>query len=239
MHTLICFAASFFIVNILLLALLIITGHNIFLLITNIYISNFVLIPAVAIICATRNIILRKSFIANITISLISIILIGTFIYATCIEPANLKIEHLTIQTDKFSGEITVAHVTDFQSAKVGSYEESVIDKLVELSPDIIFHTGDMVKPYHRKDRQNELKALAVLFKKLNPKYGTYNVGGNLDNLQDSKQFDDTSGSSTLINKNIVIAGNGIELDILGLTFEQSFNGDKYAIRNWIRKSMD
>jgi predicted MPP superfamily phosphohydrolase len=237
MHTLLCFAAAYFIVNLMLFALMIFTGHGIFRLIGNVYISNLVIIPAVAIVYAIWSMIRRKRFAANITISIISIIFIGTFIYATFIEPANLKIQHHTIQTDKFSGEITIAHITDFQSAKVGAYEESVIEKINELKPDIVFHTGDMVQPHNSDNRQKELKALAVLLKKLNPKYGTYNVNGNIDRPQDSKQFDDTSGSSTLINESIVISDNGLDIDILGLTFEQSMNGDRFAITNWINNS--
>lgn len=233
-HSLQYLAAAFFIVNVLLIIL---TGHSIFRLIAYVYISNFVIIPAVTIIYAIYGLIRRKNFAANITIFIISIMMIGTFIYATYIEPTNLKVEHHTIQTDKFSGEITVAHVTDFQSAKVGAYEESVIDKLVAISPDIIFHTGDMVQPYDLNEKQNEIRTLAKLFRKLEPKYGTYNVMGNLDSSQNSKIFTDISGTTTLINESIVVSDSDIEIDIHGLSFDQSMNGDRYAITNWINNS--
>jgi predicted MPP superfamily phosphohydrolase len=236
-HALLRMAGAFLIVNFLLVGAMAFTGHDIFTLIANVYLSNFVVLPCAAIIYSIWSMVRRKCFAGNIIVSVISVMLIGVFIYATFIEPKNLTVEHITIQTDKFAGEIVVAHVTDFQSAKIGAYEEGVIDKLVELNPDIIFHTGDMVQPYDRDDRSKEVKALAVLFKKLNPKYGVYNVLGNLDRPQDSIKFDSNSQTTTLNNEGIIISDGGLEIDVHGLTFEQSFNGDRYAITNWLNNS--
>jgi len=230
-------ASIYFFVNLLLIFQFILIPTNIFGMIRYLYICNFVIIPCLGLVYSVYNLIFQKNRRPGITVLLFSILFLCVFCYATLIEPRSLKIEEYAIQTDKIEGQIVVAHISDFQSARVGSYEAGVIDKLIELDPDIILHTGDLVQPYDNDDRQNELEKLSRLFVKLKPKYGIYNVVGNIDGSMDLTDFDLISGSKTLISENIEISDKGIELDILGLTFEQSINGDRFAITNWINKS--
>ena len=232
------FAALYILLDILLIGLCSATGGNIFHLILWVYISNFVIVPFIAIIYAVFQFI-RENYRVSLAVFVIAVIFLSTFVYATFIEPKDLKIKRHQIFTDKFTGEVTIAHITDFQSAKVGAYENWVIETINEIDPDIIFHTGDFVQPYNSEDRIGEIKKLAGLFKKLNPKYGTYNVMGNIETVSDIKVFDQISGTNTLLDENIIISDTGIELDILGLSLAKSMKGDRYGITRWLIKSKD
>ncbi len=230
------FGIVYFILDLFLFTLFALRVINIFRAIFFIYMSNFLIIPVIGLSYSIYNLIKTKKYRPNLIVLSISVILLSVFCYATYIEPQNIKIDTWEIVTDKVKKPLTIAHISDVQAAKVGKYEEKAFKILAELEPDIIFHTGDLVQPYDYNNYEKELIKVAGLFKKLSPKYGIFNVIGNVDDPRLIRLFDKTSGVKTIINENKITSGQGFRLNILGLSFQQSANGDRNTIIEWMNK---
>ena len=225
----------YFLLDVVLLAWLLFDVIGIFRFICLVYVSNFLVIPAIATAWSIHRILRSKDHCIGFGTLAISVSLLLLFFYSTFIEPRAVRIDEVRIASDKIEGELTIAHISDVQSAGVGSYEEGVFEKLVELNPDIIFHTGDLVQPHNPDNRERELVKLAKLFKKLSPEYGIYNVPGNLDSRRMLEVFDGASGAKSLAGGSVTVTGAGWTMDILGLSFGQSMEGSKYGIVKWLK----
>ena len=131
--------------------------------------------------------------------------------------------------------ELTIAHISDIQTGKVGGYEEKVFEILRQQKPDVIFHTGDLVQVHGYENRENELRKLGDLFKGLDFEYGVYNVEGNIDHAKQIRFFDEAAGVETLRNENIVIKDESFLIDVLGLAWADSKNGSRAIIEEWVK----
>ena len=235
-HPVLIFAVIYLLLDFLAVVLFFFDVFSLFRAILFIYISNLVVLPAIGVIYFFANVLRKRHNRANLAVSAISILLLCTFIYATFIEPRNLEVIEIEIITDKIDGEVVIAHISDIQSKKIGAYEEKVFDTLAELKPDVVFHTGDLIQPLSAEQLSAGLGMLAELFSRLEPRYGVYNVLGNIDYEPMTGAFDKQAGIKTLVDESIVIRGEGFELDILGLSWKQSIEGDKRTIDRWLGK---
>jgi len=168
-----------------------------------------------------------------------SVLILSVFVYATYIEPNAIEINKIDLRTDKFDGELTIAHISDIQTSSIDGYEKKVFKILSELNADMIIHTGDLVQPYDHDDYEIVLNNLADLFAELEPKHGIFNVVGNVDNWKMIPLFDVRSGVRTLVNESVTINDGSIEARILGLSWPQSRNGDKGTIARWVNNNKD
>jgi hypothetical protein len=200
-----------------------------------IYLSNFIVIPALGAAYSIHKILGGRDYCVGFGVFAISVCFLLLFFYSTFIEPRALRIDVVAIPSTKVESELTIAHISDVQSASVGSYEEKVFERLVQLKPDIIFHTGDLVQPHNPENYERELVKLAQLFKKLNPEYGIYNVPGNVDRPRMLEVFDEASEVRTIAGRSVTIEGPGWVLDVLGLSFEQSLGGSRQKIAKWLK----
>ena len=232
------FIAGFYLLLDLFIGLLFLFGRfSLFRTISFIYYSNFVVLPISGLIFFFINLLRKKNSPLNLAILSISLVLLSIFIYATYVEPRSLRIIEIEINTDKFDTELTIAHISDIQSKRIGAYEKKVFEKIAEIQPDIVFHTGDLIQAFPEDEYEYQLASLARLFKKLNPKYGVFNVIGNIDHESKIKTFDRKSGVKTLINSSTEVIGEGFQLDVLGLSWLQSMEGDKDRIDKWLQNN--
>ncbi len=223
-----------------LVAMLFLLGRfSVFRSIFCMYWSNFVVFPAFGLIYFFFTVIRKKNNWASLVICSISIALFGVYVYASLIEPRSLQIVEIEIHTDKIKTDLVIAHISDIQSASVGAYEQKVFEKLGQLNPDIIFHTGDLIQLHDADDYQEQLHRIAELFKRLKPRYGVFNVLGNVDHELMIQGLDRMAGTKTLINRNTEIVGDGFKLAVLGLSCAQSMRGDRATVVKWLENSRD
>lgn len=135
---------------------------------------------------------------------------------------------------DAFKG-LRAVHISDIHS---GSFTdkyavEEGINKILELNPDIIFFTGDLVN-----DHAHEMDSFRDLFRKLraplgvfsilgNHDYGEYALPGGLsekervekvkDNVEKLKELHQNLGWQLLMNEHAVISRNGQTIAVLGI----------------------
>jgi predicted MPP superfamily phosphohydrolase len=102
-------------------------------------------------------------------------------VYATHIEPNNLQLREVVIQSEKIERPFTLLHLSDIQSGGIGRYETKVFQKIRALDPDLILHTGDLLQPRGGLTRKGELPKLAALFETINPPLGMFTVEGESD----------------------------------------------------------
>jgi predicted MPP superfamily phosphohydrolase/dolichol kinase len=107
--------------------------------------------------------------------------LLGIRIYATHIEPYDLKLRTVTIYSDKVVKPFRILHMSDIQTDKVGKYEEDVFKLANDVCPDLILCTGDFVQTRSVEAAKPEFDKLVGLFNATNPPYGTWAVLGDVD----------------------------------------------------------
>ncbi len=137
----------------------------------------------------------------------------------------NLKFKNLP---EAFSG-LKIAQVSDIHT---GSYENTdalshAFDMLMELKPDIIFFTGDLVN-----DRVTETEGFLPIYQKLKAPMGVYSILGNHDygdysawpsaqakkeNLADLKKVHAAAGWRLLLNEHVALEKNGQQIALLGI----------------------
>lgn len=106
-------------------------------------------------------------------------------IYSTVIgiygwnEATNVRIEHLEIISSKIPakvGRIRIVQISDLHVGQIVREERinSVIKKIITLSPDVLVSTGDLVDGH-----QDHLNGLDRLFREVSPRFGKYAILGN------------------------------------------------------------
>lgn len=250
------YALPFILLDVLFAVLFKLEVLNFFRTVLFLYITTFILLPSGNIAVVLWKIVARKIRIyasgmppdtgyskgidtreVGVKIGF-SLVLLSVFVYATFIEPNNLRIEEIEILSEKVADEVKILHISDIQSISVGRYEQKVFRLIQQLNPDIILFTGDLVQIYHdHQKRERELQNLATLFRQLSPQYGIYNVIGDTDwwlqDLQKKQWFDDLSSVKTLVDDSISVHDRVGQFRILGLSLGKSRRGDKTFIENW------
>ena len=218
------YALPFILLDVLFAVLFKFGSLDFFRTILFIYITTFILLPSVNIGIVLWKIVVRKIRIyasgmpsdtgyskridtreVGVKIGF-SLVLLFVFVYATFIEPKNIRVEEIEILSEKVADEVKILHISDIQSISVGRYEQKVFRLIQQLNPDIILHTGDLVQIYHdHQKRERELQKLAALFRQIKPKYGIYHVVGDTDwwsqDPQKKQWFEKLSGGKILIDE--------------------------------------
>jgi hypothetical protein len=154
----------------------------------------------------------RKPYLLFLAISVIAI-RCYSFIY----EPTNLKITNYLIESRKIDKAIKFVVLSDIQTDHVGEYEKSVIDKVLDINPDFIIHTGDYVQCDDIQSHNEVMSDLRVLFKQLEA-YPSYASGGDVDLEDWSSLF----GENTCLIEHSLDTNFG-NIKITGLTDLGSF----------------
>ena len=138
-----------------------------------------------------------------------AVILLWAFLYY---QNNKLDITNYCIENDSISGEIKIAHLSDFHSKA----DKTVIDRLNEIKPDIICITGDYIND--RGNKRNKMYEYAKVLTKIAPVYYiTGNHERRLDNFEQTMKDLEGCGFNVLLDRveEADICGNLIS--ILGL----------------------
>lgn len=146
--------------------------------------------------------------------------LVGVRVYAMEIEPYRLQVREVVISSDKVARELRVLHISDIQSFRVGAYEQRAFARMRELRPDLVLFTGDLLQCGSDTATAQELPKLAALFAGLDPPLGKLGVLGNCDGVLRRVSGDESpmGGLRVLDGRAVVIHGDGVRIDVLGLT---------------------
>jgi len=177
-----------------------------------------------------------------IAMGIIGITLVTARIYCTHIEPSCLRIRHVTLPCANLTKPLTLLHCTDIQSAEIGKYEKRAFEKIMEINPDIIIHTGDMLQPQPPATMKSELPKLATLFESLHPPLGIYGVYGDVDGEIRRMKLPNIGGMILLDNESFTINTGHAQINILGLTSHKRGNTeseDKSLITDWLKKTRE
>ncbi len=184
----------------------------------------------------TRNNLWRRTALLQ---GLAALALVLVRLYATHIEPSQLRLRKVTIVSDKVDREIRLLHISDFQTGRVGSHEIRTIERIREINPDLIIHTGDLIHPVSPATYESEFPIVEELFASLTPPLGKFNVIGDVDGEIRELLEQGRGGMTTLINQDTTIEVGGTRLRLLGLSKEMSKGGELARLRfaPWLEES--
>jgi predicted MPP superfamily phosphohydrolase len=155
-----------------------------------------------------------------------------TMLYGMVRTAFNLQVKRKTVFFDDlpetFEG-LTIAQISDLHSGSFSSSEfiAEAVDKILELKPDLIFFTGDLVN-----NEASEAEPHINEFKRLEARLGVHSILGNHDygdygpwaspeakaeNLSRLKDIHSESGWNLLLNDNHVLESDGEKLAIVGV----------------------
>lgn len=164
-------------------------------------------------------------------------IIAALLFYAIKIEPYKLTVRTIKLNGTKIKTPLRIVHVSDIQSDIVGSYENKVFNTIRLLKPDIVIDTGDIIQTPSINKRKENLEMLINLFESIKPKYGIYNVIGNVPGDKEALLMD--TSFITLENESVIIEHNGTNINILGLNYQTStsIEKSKEVITQWYNKT--
>lgn len=188
------------------------------------YDSNTLLFPPFFLLHAARRIVTRGQGVRpGLAWIALALSLLSLRVYATHIEPRNLQLREVEIRSSKVSEPFSLLHISDIQSGGIGAYEEKVFERIRNLNPDLIVHTGDLLQPLGDLTRQSELPKLAALFATLNPPLGMYAVEGESDTGLVHIRPEQLGGLRFLDSEAVGIRAKGFHIRLLGLSHAHSF----------------
>lgn len=162
-------------------------------------------------------------------------------IYATHIEPRMFKVRHVRLRTSKLQSPLRIVHMSDMETDAVRSHEPRVIARVRELAPDLVVHTGDLLNPIEPATYESELPKMAAVWEPLEPPLGKFTLVGEVDRPILSELRNGVGGLRLLNGDSVLINVPGGRLNLLGLTFHQSFGcgleQTRSVVENWVRNA--
>lgn len=156
----------------------------------------------------------------------------ATMLYGMARTAFNIQIRRKTVFYDDlpaaFEG-LTIAQISDMHSGSFSSsaFISEAVNRILELKPDLIFFTGDLVN-----NEAVEAEPHIKEFKRLKARLGVHSVLGNHDygdygpwpsveaknaNLNRLKEIHEESGWNLLLNSNHILEEHGEKLAIVGV----------------------
>lgn len=167
--------------------------------------------------------------------ALVACCLFTARVYATHIEPHRLQTRFVTIETDKVTQPIRILHISDTQCDVVDDYIVGAFERMVELKPDLVLFTGDLLQPLPPATTQSELPKIAALFETLRPPLGIFGVFGDTDHRISQSYVGRLGGLEMVWDGDGVLKSSGGELAMLCLPLGQSHNGGD-RVAQWLRE---
>lgn len=217
-----------------------------FAMIRQIYNFNTILLPILFLVAAVAGFRTwrhrqhdRQVLRVSVIFAVIALLAWGFRVYATHIEPYRLVLREVSIETKKVSRPLRILHITDIQSAKVGSHEQKAFARMRALAPDLVIHTGDLLQPIAPARVETELPKIAALFHTLTPSLGIYGVIGDVDRRIRNAGAGDLGKMNILNNKEAIVEKDGVRVRMFGIPCEASRGRTDAAeaIRNWFNET--
>jgi len=158
--------------------------------------------------------------------------LLATYIFAYHLEPYRLQVTRYEFEHPSLAGlerPIVIAQVADIQTDRVGPYERRVLEKLAELSPDLILYCGDFVQISDPDEDAAISSQLRALIQELvpEPPLGSYAVLGDVDRPQIWGPLLRSGNIQLLADSSTRINLPGVDVDLVGLSVETSHIGQE------------
>ena len=119
---------------------------------------------------------------AAIIVGGLVVVVVAVGIDAFFIEPQNLEVTHVEIDSDRIDEPLTIAVIADLQTDAPGPYERDVLERVAAAEPDLVLFPGDFVQvPLSEfPARAAELREI-LQDVDLKPRLGAYAVPGNIE----------------------------------------------------------
>jgi predicted MPP superfamily phosphohydrolase len=153
--------------------------------------------------------------------------------YVTYVEPEQLVVKHVRLETPKLKSPIRLLHIADIQAGDIGEYQIEIFEKIKALKPDIILNTGDFLQVVEPATFDEEWAKLHELITSVNPRYGSYGVFGDTERELYRFNADELYPLQILSSRSLDVEVDGGVLSLLGLSLYQSRNGE------WATRSID
>lgn len=154
--------------------------------------------------------------------------------YVNVVEPNAQVVRSVRLETAKLQQTLRLLHVSDIQSGGITEVEVALFEKIAELEPDIIIYTGDFLQVVPPATFEGELPKLIELIREVNPRYGSYGVIGDTDQLSfyrlDLKAL---KPMELLSSKTLLVETDAGLLSLHGLNLSQSRDAE------WAQRSID
>ena len=159
--------------------------------------------------------------------------------YITFVEPQELVVRHIRLETAKLSKTVRILHISDIQSGEISEYEQRVFERIRELKPDLIINTGDFLQVVPPATFESELPKLLELIESVNPQLGTYAVFGDTERELYSIHPEKLLPMKMLSSQSKKIDTKGGKIDLYGLSLFQSRNQDwaTRAVDDWLTQT--
>ncbi len=221
------------------------SGHHFFLrTVGPVYHYNTLLVPGfffasgfLSFMVAWKRIGTRKVVNISIGYILLAVSILSVRYYATHVEPYCLQVRTVEFPTAKINRPLNLLHISDIQSDSVGDYERKVFEKIRELNPDLILHTGDLLQPASAATWDNEFSKIAALFETLSPPLGMWTVIGNTDAYSPEQEANGVGNMKVLNSQNMTIPFEKTRIQILGLGVEESRAVNKNRVISWLEET--
>lgn len=215
-----------------------------FISIRRIYSFNTVMMPAVLLLDLLTAGALwlrrRRSVLRNTAVALAAGLLVlgGTRLYATHIEPYRLQVRRVTLPTPKLSQRLRIVHISDIQTAAVGAYERRVFEIIRSLQPDLVLNTGDLMQPVSPATYTSEKPPMEALLRSLTPRYGVFNVTGDTDGQMVLPFEAGFGGMRTLFNQEAEFQCGTTRVRLFGLDLDGSNGYDIHRrVDPWVARA--
>ncbi len=155
----------------------------------------------------------------------------GMRFYATHWEPGRLAVRQQTLPVEGLREPLRLLHISDIQSARIGTYEKRAVRVMQSLKPDLIVHTGDFLQPVEPATYESEAPKLAELLASLEAPLGKLNVPGDTDGPLSEKLEQGFGGFRTLSDEEHILQWQGTPIRLYGLSLHSSRNQQAAAAR--------
>lgn len=138
--------------------------------------------------------------------------IIGFKFYAERIEPNDLEIERITIQSSKIKKKIKITHISDLQTDNIRELHYKARTVSNEFEPHLIIFTGDVL---NHISIQEEVENFLSGFNKT---HSSYFVSGNVDNILDLEMFTKRSGFIFLDDRSKLLKIEDTLIGLIGIS---------------------
>ena len=151
--------------------------------------------------------------------------------YVTYVEPEQLVVRQVRLETPKLDQAVRVLHISDIQAGAIEAYQEAIFEQIEALEPDLILNTGDFLQVVPPATFESEWAKLHALIARVNPPLGTYAVFGDTERELYRIQPEELEPLVMLSSRDHRIELGSSAINLHGLSLFQS-KSDEWAMRS-------